>query len=121
MNTQLRFYRVVVAASLGAVLWAACSSPEHRMAATSPAPVSAPIDLLKRTPSTHPEQQYGFFDTEARYVEPPVQFYVTPATDIAVIRQEIREAAGAERPATLNVNDYRNELSKETCDRLGIK
>src|SRR5689334_2096938 len=109
MNSRLKFYRVVAAASLGAVLWAACSTPESRVSNISPAKVPDPTvsehgpgDGIKSTETTDVVTHVLRMQ---RGVEP-----ATPAMHPASAHVDMR--------APFDVRSYRNDLAEETCRRL---
>ena len=87
MNTKQKLLRVVVTATFGSLLWAGCSSPRSDYATVSPE--SAPLDLTKRRPDTHPELSAGMDRPQASrtVIDGPWDY---PVVD---------EAAGSERRA----------------------
>lgn len=67
MNTKLRFFRLVLASSVGSILWAGCAEPRLVTANFDPALIAyAPVDLTKRRPDTHPELRSAMWQTVAR-------------------------------------------------------
>ncbi len=59
MNTNVRFCRVVIAASLGAVLWAACSSPEQRFSQNSSSKPFEPVEFEETAPAETPIREFA--------------------------------------------------------------
>ena len=82
MNSKLKLLRVVAAATLGSLLWVGCSSPRSDYAAGT-----APVDLTKRRPDTHPELSVGLASAQSNLT------VVDTPGDNGVIN----EAAGSER------------------------
>ncbi len=85
MNTKLKLLRIVAAATFGSLLWVGCASPKSDYAATSPG--TAPLDLTKRRPDTHPELSLGLDRSQT----------VRTVVDIPWDSDVLNEAAGSER------------------------
>ncbi|MDB6055396.1 MAG: hypothetical protein JWN25_2919 [Verrucomicrobiales bacterium] len=71
MKTKLKFTKLVLAASLGSLIWAGCSTNNHQAfnsndhsitAYPLSADVPVPVDQTKRRPDTHPELRRGAWD-----------------------------------------------------------
>ncbi|MDB6028825.1 MAG: hypothetical protein JWM68_5048 [Verrucomicrobiales bacterium] len=111
MNTRLRFYRVVAGASLGAVLWAACSSPQSRVSNTRPVTPPAPATAPEPTPAKDPERRLGVAALETRDVITQV---------LKMERESVAETHGVTVSAEFDVKSYRDALIQQTCERLKL-
>jgi hypothetical protein len=66
MKTQFKVTRLVLAASLGSLIWAGCASDPNNSANVNDAVVAAnldmvPVDQTRRRPDTHPELRSGLW------------------------------------------------------------
>ena len=105
MNTNVRFCRVVAAALLGALLWAACSSPEQRFSANS-----------HQQSQTH-SARVGKLETSHDSISVPQKEVSQASLDAAKV---IYEGAGAER-STDSLESYREELAEIALRQAGVK
>jgi hypothetical protein len=90
--------RLVLASSVGSLLWAGCAHPQYSANDIDPGSVSyAPVDQSKRRPDTHPELRTGLYQVAYGGLLPPV-------VETTVVTAPASEAGTADSTSLLVYN-----------------